>query len=66
MRILFALLIISLSTASAIAQDYIVPKTEGGIPNLHGVWKHATIMPLERPVELGEKRAYTEGEALKN
>lgn len=64
MRILFPLLIISLSATSAIAQDYAVPKTEWGVPNFHGVWKHATIMPFERSVELGEKRAYTEEEAL--
>ncbi|MBL4573091.1 MAG: hypothetical protein JKY86_08455 [Gammaproteobacteria bacterium] len=64
MKILFPLLMISLSATSAIAQDYAVPKTEWGVPNFHGVWKHATIMPFERSVELGEKRAYTEEEAL--
>ncbi len=61
---LFPLLLISLSTTNAIAQDYAAPKTEWGVPNFHGVWKHATIMPFERSVELGEKRAYTEEEAL--
>lgn len=64
MRFLFPLLLISLSATNAIAQDYAVPKTEWGVPNFHGVWKHATIMPFERLVELGEKRAYTEEEAL--
>jgi putative lipoic acid-binding regulatory protein len=64
MRIFFPLLLISLSATNAIAQDYAVPKTEWGVPNFHGVWKHATIMPFERSVELGEKRAYTEEEAL--
>ncbi|MEX0963904.1 MAG: hypothetical protein WDZ52_07695 [Pseudohongiellaceae bacterium] len=64
MRSLVTLLIVWLSASSAMAQEYVVPKTEWGVPNFHGVWKHATIMPFERPVELGEKRAYTEEEAL--
>lgn len=64
MRIFFPLLIIGLSATTASAQEYVVPKTEWGVPDFHGVWKHATIMPFERPVELGEKRAYTEEEAL--
>jgi len=64
MRIPLSLLIISLCAASATAQEYSVPKTEWGVPNFHGVWRHATIMPFERPVELAEKRAYTEEEAL--
>lgn len=64
MRILLPLLIISLGATAAAAQDYEVPKTEWGVPNFHGVWRHATIMPFQRSVELGEKRAYTEEEAL--
>ena len=46
------------------AQEYQIPKTEWGVPDFQGVWKHATVMPLERPVELGVKRAYTEAEAI--
>ena len=64
MRILFLLLLISHSITNGIAQDYVAPETEWGVPNFHGVWKHATIMPFERAVELGEKRAYSEEEAL--
>lgn len=64
MRILLPLLIISLGANALAAQDYEVPKTEWGVPNFHGVWRHATIMPFQRSVELGEKRAYTEEEAL--
>ena len=47
-----------------LAQDYQVPRTEWGAPDLRAVWKHASIIPFERPVELGDKRAYTEQEAL--
>ena len=64
MRIFIPLLIVSLSATSAIAQDYVVPKTEWDVPNFQGVWKHATIMPFERPIEMGEKRAYSEEETL--
>jgi len=62
MKILFPILIISLS---ATAQDYGVPKTEWGVPNFYGVWRHATIIPFERRVERAQKQAYTEQEALK-
>ncbi len=48
----------------ATAQDYEVPKTEWGVPNFQSVWKHASIIPMERSRSLGEKRAYTEDEAI--
>ena len=38
--------------------------TEWGVPDLQGNWKNATVMPFERPAELGTKRAYTEAEAI--
>ena len=53
-----------LSSSILLAQDYQIPKTEWGVPDLQGVWKHATVMPFERPRDLGEKRAYTEAEAI--
>ena len=64
MRILLALLITGTIAGTATAQDYVSTLTEWGVPDFQGVWKHATIMPFERPAELGEKRAYTEAEAL--
>ena len=63
MQILFSLLLAGLAASTVVAQEYEVPKTEWGVPNFHGVWSLATIMPFERAVELGEKRAYTEEEA---
>ena len=53
-----------LSPAWVLAQDYQTPVTEWGAPDLQGVWKHATVMPFERPTQLGNKRAYTEAEAI--
>jgi hypothetical protein len=38
-------------------------RTEWGVPDLQGVWKNATVMPFERPTELGSKRAYSAEEA---
>ena len=46
------------------AQEFQTPMTEWGVPDLQGVWKHATVMPFERPRELGVKRSYSEEEAL--
>ena len=34
-----------------------------GAPDLQGYWKNNTVMPFERPQELGDKQ-YTENEAL--
>ena len=47
-----------------IAQEFETPMTEWGVPDLQGYWKNNTVMPLERPQELGDKQAYTENEAL--
>ena len=51
-------------TSPALAQDYEIPRTEWGVPDFQAVWKHSSIIPFERPRELGEKRFYTEEEAL--
>ena len=47
-----------------IAQEFQTPITEWGVPDLQGYWKNHTVMPFERPQELGDKQAYTEQEAL--
>ena len=41
-----------------------MPRTEYGHPDLQGYWTNTTLTPIERPVELGEKKAYTEAEAM--
>ena len=60
----FGLLITGILTTPALAQEYEVPRTEWGVPDFQAVWKHTSIIPFERPRELGEKRFYTEEEAL--
>ena len=41
-----------ITTYSASAQDYEVPRTEWGAPDFQAVWKHSSIIPFERPREL--------------
>ena len=58
------LLGLTIFTTSSLTQNYEVPQTEWGVPDLQAVWKHSSIIPFERPRELGDKRFYTEEEAL--
>src|SRR5690606_1516777 len=44
--------------------DWQVPRTPDGKPDLQGVWTNATQTPLERPREFGDKRFLTEQEAV--
>ena len=64
MKPVFYLLSGLLLTGQLAAQDYQVPRTEWGAPDFRAVWRYATLMPFERPVELGEKRTYSEDEVL--
>lgn len=50
--------------AHSMAQEYQTPITSWGAPDLQGFWRHNTVMPFERPRDLGTKRAYSEEEAL--
>ncbi|MEC7550786.1 MAG: hypothetical protein VX536_07320 [Pseudomonadota bacterium] len=53
-----SLLLLCVSQISA--QEFVLPRTEWGVPDLQAVWKHSSIIPFERPESLGEKRAYSE------
>ena len=44
-------------------KNWTPPRTPDGHPDLQGYWTNATLIPLERPVELGTKEFYTEAEA---
>ena len=39
------------------------PRTSDGQPDLQGIWTNATLTPLQRPPELGNKQYFTEDEA---
>ncbi len=45
------------------AQEWTVPRTEAGHPDLQGYWINNKNVVFERPVELGDKRFYSESEA---
>lgn len=51
-------LILALSAAHAQT-----PRTSWGDPDLQGRWSNATLTPLQRPAELGDKQYFTEEEA---
>ncbi|MDO9318569.1 MAG: hypothetical protein Q7V56_10265 [Gammaproteobacteria bacterium] len=60
-----ALLNVPLPTqASEGGTGWEMPRTEYGHPNLQGFWTNTTLTPIERPVELGDQKVYTETEAL--
>jgi hypothetical protein len=44
---------------SAFANDYTVPRTEWGHPELRGVWNFSSSVPMQRPEALGDKTHYT-------
>ncbi|MQA30131.1 MAG: hypothetical protein GEU82_09870 [Luteitalea sp.] len=48
--------------ATTAAANAVAPKTPWGDPDLQGLWSNATITPLERPRDLGNREFYTEQE----
>jgi hypothetical protein len=59
---LLLLLVLAMDATHA-ASKWKTPKTEHGQPDLQGLWDTGTQTPFQRPVNLGEKRAYTAEEA---
>ncbi len=49
--------------AQTAAKKWTAPRTPDGHPDLEGVWDAASMTPLERPAELGNKEFYTPEEA---
>jgi len=47
-----------------LAQEWSIPRTVDGHPDLQGYWINNKDIVFERPAELGKKRAYTEQEAM--
>ncbi len=52
-----------LYSASVIAQEWQVPRTASGRPDLQGYWTNRTRTPLERPASLGLQQAYSTEQA---
>jgi hypothetical protein len=60
---LAALFALTVCAAAAQAQNWKLPRTPDGHPDLEGTWTNATLTPLQRPAELGSKEFFTEREA---
>jgi hypothetical protein len=49
----------ALAASAAAAQTYKAPRTSDGRPDISGPWTNATITPLERPAQYGERLVLT-------
>ena len=61
--VLSLLLLPSMSWSAPSASKWQVPRTADGQPDLQGMWTNATITPLERPKEFGERLVISDAEA---
>ena len=53
---------LQVSQSSLAAEDYTVPRTEWGQPDLQGVWNFSSNVPMQRPEQFGERQFLTEAE----
>ncbi len=53
----------SAGNANPSAKTWTAPRTPDGQPDLQGIWTNATVTPLERPADLGNKQVFTDQEA---
>ena len=60
---LSALVLGAPAIAAAAPAKWQAPRTADGHPDLQGIWTNATITPLERPKEFGERLVISEAEA---
>jgi len=62
-RILVILAILSVASAVIVAGAGPAPRTRDGRSDLSGTWSYATLTPLERPAEFGNRAFLTDEEA---
>ena len=55
--------ILALFTTLAYGQEWEIPRTPDGKPDLQGIWTNATQTPLQRPAEFGNRGYLNEQEA---
>lgn len=59
---LFAAALTVALPAALQAQDYEVPRTQWGQPDLQGVWNFSSDVPMQRPAQYGNRQFLTEDE----
>ena len=64
LKIILIFLAIQSSSTVFAAEEYLVPKTQWGQPDLQGVWNFASNVPTERPEEFGARQFLTQEEVL--
>ena len=64
LKIILIFLAIQSSSTVFAAEEYLVPKTQWGQPDLQGVWNFASNVPTERPEEFGDRQFLTKEEVL--
>lgn len=60
--VLCSTFIAAFSATSVFAQDYEVPRTAWGQPDLQGVWNFSSDVPMQRPARFGDRQFLTEQE----
>ena len=61
LTLLFCFLL-QVSHSGLAAEDYAVPSTEWGQPDLQGVWNFSSNVPMQRPEQFGQREFLTEEE----
>jgi hypothetical protein len=61
--LMFASVIALAASAAGQVKNNATPRTADGRPDLEGFWNTASLTPLQRPAELGDKQFFTEQEA---
>ncbi len=63
MKKIMSLILLAISYSVALvcyaADDYVVPRTEWGKPDLQGVWNFSSNVPMQRPSRFGERQFLT-------
>ena len=61
-KLLSAILLLVISALGFAAENYEVPRTEWGLPNLQGVWNFSSQTPMQRPSQYGNRQYLTDEE----
>ena len=56
---LISLIVTAIFSIAAAAQDYEVPRTQWGQPDLQGVWNWSSNVPMQRPTRFGDRQFLT-------